>query len=178
MRRKNGSIRIVRPQKDYKPPFLPDDFAVTNISKRKSKMSTYYCHGCAAFNGFLRPPLKGDSLTDNVYKLHKYIKHTNPSSSSGYKTTVTGVASETYQNLVLTTVASGHVQVDNHNRINIVWIGSESTGIALQGGRFVGDVSAFKVVCSSDSNKIHGFPIAVTELRSATCAQCRRTIPY
>jgi len=131
-------------------------------------MSSYFCHDCAVANGFLRPPSKGDSLTDNVYKLDKYIKHTIPRSSSSYKTIVTGIASESYQNLVLTTVASGHVQVDGHNRVNIVWIGSESTGIGLQGGRFVGDVGAFKVVCHSDSNKIHGFAIAVTELTSAS----------
>ena len=139
---------------------------------------SYYCHDCAAANGFLRPPPKGESLTDNVYKLDKYIKHTIPSSSGGYTTIVTGVTSEIYQNYVLTTVASGHVQVDSHNRINIVWVGSETTGIALQGGKFVGDVSAFKVVCHSDSNKIHGFPIAVAELKSATCIQCWKTIPY
>jgi hypothetical protein len=96
-------------------------------------MSSYFCHDCAVANGFLRPPPKGDSLTDNVYKLDKYIKHTIPLSSSSYKTIVTGIASESYQNLVLTTVASGHVQVDGHNRVNIVWIGSESTGIGLQG---------------------------------------------
>jgi hypothetical protein len=87
-------------------------------------MSSYFCHDCAVANGFLRPPPKGDSLTDNVYKLDKYIKHTIPLSSSSYKTIVTGIASESYQNLVLTTVASGHVQVDGHNRVNIVWIGS------------------------------------------------------
>jgi hypothetical protein len=148
------------------------------ISQEKLKMPSYYCHDCAVVNGFLRSPPKGDSLTDNVYKLDKYIKHTIPSSNSGYKTTVTGVTSETYQNYVVTAVASGHVQMDSHNKINIVWIGSETTGIALQSGRYVGDVSAFKVVYHSDSNKIHGFPIAVTELRSASCVQCGRTIPY
>jgi hypothetical protein len=68
--------------------------------------------------------------------------------------------------------------VDSRNRINIVWIGSETSGIALQGGRFVGDMRAVKVVCHSDTNRIHGYPIAVTELNSASCVQCGRTIPY
>ena len=141
-------------------------------------MNTYYCHDCAVINGTLRPPPEGEGLTDNSYKLDKYIKHTLPSSSSDHKTVFTGVASESYQNFVVTAVASGHVQVDSQNRINIVWVGSETTGIALQGGRFVGDTSAVKVVCHSDTNKIHGYPIAVTELKSASCVQCGRTIPY
>jgi hypothetical protein len=141
-------------------------------------MNTYYCHNCAVVNGTLRPPPKGEGLTDNSYKLDKYIKHTLPSSSSDYKTVFTGVASESYQNYIVSAVASGHVQVDSQNRINIVLVGSETTGIALQGGRFIGDMSAVKVVYHSDSNKIHGYPIAVTELKSAICVQCGRTIPY
>ena len=141
-------------------------------------MNTYYCHDCAVINATLRPPPKGEGFTDNGYKLDKYIKHTLPSSSSGYKTVFTGVTSESYQNFIVTAVASGHVQVDRQNRINIVWVGSETTGIALQGGRFVGDMSAVKVVCHSDTNKIHGYPIAVTELKSASCVQCGGTIPY
>ena len=126
----------------------------------------------------LRPPPKGESLTDNSYKLDKYLKHTVPNSYRNYKTVFTGVSSESYQNYIVTAVSSGHVQIDDKNRINIVWVGSESTGIGLQGGRFIGDMSAVKVVCHSDTNKIHGYPIQVSELNTATCAQCGRPIPY
>ncbi|GEM_PF-1047677 len=152
--------------------------SIINLELGEWKMSTYSCHDCAVINGTLRPPPKGEGLTDNSYKLGKYIKHTRPSSSSDYKTEFTGVASESYQNFIVTAVASGHVQVNSQNRINIVWVGSETTGIALQGGRFVGDMRAVKVVCHSDTNRIHGYPIAVTELNSASCVQCGRTIPY
>lgn len=140
-------------------------------------MSAYYCHDCAAVNGTLRPPPRGETLTDNTYKLGKYIKHTLPNSSSNYKTVFTGVTSDTYQDFIVTAVASGHVQIDSQNRVNIVWVGSASTGIALQGGNFVGDVEAVKVVCHSDTNKIHGFPISTAELKSARCVQCGRIIP-
>lgn len=141
-------------------------------------MNTYYCHDCAVLNGTLMPPPKGEGLTNNSYKLGKYIKHTLPSSSSDYKTLFTGVTSESYKNLIVTTVASGHVQVDSQNRINIVWVGSQTTGIAIQGGRFVGDMSAIKVVYHSDTKKIHGYPIAVAELKPACCVQCGKIIPY
>ena len=140
-------------------------------------MSIYYCHECAAQNGMLRPPPKGENLTDNSYKLDKYLKHTVPNSYRNYKTVFTGVSSESYQNYIVTAVSSGHVQIDDQNRINIVWVGSESTGIGLQGGRFIGDMSAVKVVCHSDTNKIHGYPIQVSELNTATCVQCGRPIP-
>lgn len=141
-------------------------------------MNTYYCHDCAAVNGTLMPPPPRETLTDNTYKLDKYLKHTLPSSSSDYKTVFTGASSESYQHYVVTAMASGHVQVDGQNRINIVWISSETTGIALQGGRFIGDMNAVKVVYQSDTNKIHGYPIAVSELSSASCAQCGKIIPY
>jgi hypothetical protein len=139
-------------------------------------MSTYYCHDCAMINGLLRPPPERDSLTNNIYKLGKFIKHTNPSSSSNYKTTFTGVASETYQEFIVTAVCSGHVQIESPTKWNIVWIGSESIGIALEGGRFLGDRTAVKVVCYSDENKIHAYPISADELKPALCIQCGRII--
>lgn len=141
-------------------------------------MSIYYCHECAAQNGMLRPPPQGEGLTDNSYKLGKYLKHTVPNSYANYKTVFTGVSSESYQNYIVTAVSSGHVQIDDKNRTNIVWVGSESTGIALHGGKFIGDMSAVKVVCHSDTNKIHGYPIQVSELNAAACAKCGRPIPY
>lgn len=141
-------------------------------------MSEYYCHDCAVINGTLRPPPQGDRLTDNSYKLDKYIKHTNPCSSSEFKSVFTGVGSESYQNYIVTAVSSGHVQVDDQSRTNIVWVGSETTGIALKGGSFMGSMNAVKVVCHSDTNEVHGFPISVSELKSATCATCGRIIPY
>ena len=70
------------------------------------------------------------------------------------------------------------MQIDGKNRVNIVWVGSESTGIGLQGSKFIGDMSAVKVVCHSDTNKIHGYPIQVSELNTAICVQCGRPIPY
>lgn len=141
-------------------------------------MSTYYCHDCAVINGTLKSPPNGDRLADNSYKLKKFIKHTNPCSSSDYKTVFTGVGSESYQNYVVTAVSSGHVQVDYQNRKNIVWVDSETTGIALDSGKFMGTMNAVKVVCHSDTNKVHGYPISVSELKSAACANCGRTIPY
>ncbi|QKK11019.1 MAG: hypothetical protein HND59_04835 [Pseudomonadota bacterium] len=141
-------------------------------------MSIYYCHECAAQKRMLRSPPQGNTLADNNYKLEKYIKHTLPNSYADYRTVFTGVSSESYQNYIVTAVSSGHVQIDDKNRTNIVWVGSETIGIALQGGKFMGDMSAVKVVCHSDSNKIHGYPIQVSELKSVTCAHCGKPIPY
>jgi len=141
-------------------------------------VATYYCHGCAVVNGTLQSPPQRETLTDTEYKLDKYIKHTMPSSSSDYKTVFTGVSSETYQKCIVTAVCSGHVQIDSKNRVNVVWVGSEDIGISLQGGKYIGPTSAVKVVCHSNSSKVHGYPIPVSELKSAVCAQCGREIPY
>lgn len=75
-------------------------------------------------------------------------------------------------------MASGNVQVDGNNRINVVWVGSENTGIARQGGKFVGNTRAVKVVLHFDQNKIHGYPIDISELKTANCVQCGKSIPY
>ncbi|MDH5179489.1 MAG: hypothetical protein OEZ39_05550 [Gammaproteobacteria bacterium] len=141
-------------------------------------MSIYYCHECAAQIGMLGSPPIGDDLADNSYKLEKYLKHTIPNSYANYKTVFTGVTSKSYQNYIVTAVSSGHVQIDDSNRINIVWVGSDSTGIALEAGKYIGEMSAVKVVCYSDTNKIHGYPIKVSELNAASCAQCGKPIPY
>jgi len=139
-------------------------------------MTIYYCRDCAKHKDMLgAPPIKED-LTDNKYKLDKYVKHTVSSSHGSYRTVFCGVASESYQHNVFTAVASGHVQVDRFDRVNMVWIASGTTGFAVQGGRYVCSLGAVKAVCHWDARKVHGFPIHSAEIESATCARCGRSI--
>ena len=137
----------------------------------------YYCHKCAIGLGLLRPAATTD-LTATQYQLEKYLKHTAPTSAYNFNTVFSSPASETYQNYIVTAVASGYVQIDDLGRKNIVWVGSEQTGITYSNGAFVGPTNAVKIVFHDDDQKIHGFPIHSSELRAAKCLICGCPVPY
>lgn len=137
----------------------------------------YLCHNCAISLGELRPAAPV-ALTATQYQLEKYLKHTIPASAANFNTVFTSPASSTYRDFLVTTVASGHVQIDDANRNNVVWVASRQTGIALQGGQFLGPTAAVKVVLHHDDNRIHAFPMHSSELLSAKCAACGRDVPY
>jgi hypothetical protein len=127
--------------------------------------------------GLLTPAVPG-ALTETQYQLEKYLKHTAPASAYNFNSVFTGPGSEMYQHYIVTTVASGHVQVDDENRTNVVWVASDQTGISYSGGTFAGPNNAVKVVFHDDDKKIHGFPIHSSELKAAKCGICGRPVPY
>lgn len=137
----------------------------------------YYCHECAIMNGILKPT-EPTALTATQYQLEKYLKHTVPTSNYNFNTVFTGPASEMYRNYIVTAVASGHVQIDDRGRRNVVWVASQQTGIKYQNGTFVGLTDAVKVVLHDVDNKIHGYPIHSSELGVAKCVICGRPVPY
>jgi hypothetical protein len=95
--------------------------------------------------GLLTPAVPG-ALTETQYQLEKYLKHTAPASAYNFNSVFTGPGSEMYQQYIVTTVASGHVQVDDQSRTNVVWVASDQTGISYSGGTFAGPNNAVKVV--------------------------------
>lgn len=135
----------------------------------------YYCHDCAAKRGMM--PSIPTELVQNQYQLDKYIKHTAPSSSAGKTGVYTWPASDTYRDFTVSAVASGHVEIDAKNRMNIVWVASAHTGFTWQGGQLVGPTDAVKVVCQQDSSTLHSFPIRTTDIKAGTCADCGRPVP-
>ena len=139
-------------------------------------MSTYYCHDCAITNGILQPALP-QPLTGTQYQLEKYLKHTTTTTAYNFNTVFTGPSSYTYSNFIVSAVSSGHVEVDDQNRINVVWVASTPTGIAMRNGSFVGPTDAVKVVLHSNALKIHGFPISVASLNVGFCQVCGRAVP-
>lgn len=140
-------------------------------------MVQYFCIDCAIQLGHLRPAMPA-ALTGTDYQLEKYIKHTAPTTSYNFNTVFTSPGSETYHKYVVTTVSSGHVQIDDRGRKNVVWVGSEQTGLTYCNGLFVGPTNAVKVVYHDNDQKIHGFPINSSELKAAKCTNCGRFIPY
>lgn len=123
-------------------------------------------------------PAVPTDLVQNQYQLDKYLKHTVPSSSRGTTGVYTWPGSDTYKDFTVSAVASGHVEIDDRNRTNIVWVASAQTGFTWQGGKLVGPTDAVKVVCHQNSSTLHSFPIAMTALQTGTCADCGRLVPY
>ena len=135
-----------------------------------------YCHECAAQMG-LMPNIPTD-LAMNPYQLDKIIKHTMPKSSAGTTGVYTWPGSANYHHYTVTAVASGYVEVDDKGRHNIVWVGSEQTGLEFKGGKFVGPTNAVKVVCYQDSSDLHSLPVATAKLKVGGCLKCGRPLPY
>lgn len=136
-----------------------------------------YCHDCAIALGLLRPAAP-TTLVDTQYQLDKYLKHTAPQSAYNFNTVFTAPGSLTYEKCLVSAIASGHVLVDSQNRVNVCWVASEQTGIALVDGKFVGPTHAVKVVLHHDDQKIHAFPIRTSDLSAQPCARCGRLVPY
>lgn len=115
------------------------------------------------------PPFSPIDLTGTQYQLGKYIKHTVPTSSYDFNTVFTQPGSATYFNFIVSAAASGHLEIDDRSRKNLVWVASAQTGFAYQHGSLVGPTDAVKVVFTYDKQKMHEYPIHSSELQNGIC---------
>lgn len=133
-------------------------------------MSRYLCHACAARHGFLRPP--PPDLISNEYQLEKYIKHTvlDPKFPvvSVFESTSTGV----YRDFVVSTLAAGSVEVDDHGRRNVVWAAHRPVGVLFSTASAPRICEAVRLVLSSSTGLIHAFPDESARLAEASCSDC------
>jgi hypothetical protein len=133
-------------------------------------MSYYYCHPCAARQGYLHDVYTSDPL-QSPYQLDKFVKHTLPlshPSASVFNSTSTG----TYADYVVDVAASGAVELDALGRRNFVWLAGCPTGFSYKDGVLVGPTDGVKVVLSSEATKIHAFPVNAADLVTRMCASC------
>lgn len=136
----------------------------------------YYCIDCAISGGHLQRAVP-TNLFDTQYQLEKYLKHTTPLSTYNFNSIFSDPSTVAYRDYIVDTVSSGHVQVDNSGRINIVWVASRGTGVSYQNGNFHSNADAVKVVFHDDQFKIHGYPTQSTELAGYNCCVCGKVIP-
>ena len=141
-------------------------------------MRKYYCHSCAIENGILNPA-EPTTFTGTEYQLKKYIKHTAPTSKHDLNSIFKeGADYEAYKGYIISTTASGSVEVDDKGRINVIWVAGRETGYKKTHGVFKTTTSAVKVVFHDDEYKVHGFSYESLELAGAECALCGCIIPY
>lgn len=138
-------------------------------------MPQYFCQECARIKCLL-PEIVGSRFTDNQYQLDKYIKHTAPTSLCGYKTVFKDPSTATYSNYIISTLADGYVEVDDRNRINVNYFASATAGYAISMGHVEGPVFGVKVVLGNEPDRIHAYPIDVSNIEVIRCQQCDKEI--
>ena len=139
-------------------------------------MPTFYCHKCGVEEGHITPALPA-SLTGEQYQLEKFIKHTSPTGTYRVNSIFTDPTYAQYANYIVTTSASGYLEIDDKQRKNLVWFASEKAGAKYVKGAFKCDQSGIKVVNHDDATKIHAFATEVN-FGSQTCAKCGKPVPY
>lgn len=144
-------------------------------------MSQYYCHECGVKLGIIPGNIKDFNPTGNEYQLEKFYKHTVPP----VNTEVISVfdmndENKRYKGYLINTMASGCVEIDDRDRINVVWVAGETTGWEYRDAMFNCEDDAVKVVLHDNEARIHGFPTGSASLASQTCISCGKNIiqPY
>ena len=134
-------------------------------------MATRYCHRCSVCLGLLGDVYTSEPLGTG-YQLAKFMKHTVPSglydAVSVFESTSTG----RYERHIVDAGASGAVEIDDAGRRNIIWLAGERTGFRWESGVLQGPQDGVKVVLSSESGKVHAFPIDASALKTEQCARC------
>lgn len=140
-------------------------------------MADYYCHSCAVSESIVVPEIP-QNLSGSDYQLDKFLKHTAPSTVyPGVNSIFDNPTYDSYKDFIVTTLASGSVQIDDYGRTNMVWYAGSGIGATYEDGAFTTHTDSVKVVLHDDELKIHAFPTASNVLESKTCLSCGKEIP-
>jgi hypothetical protein len=138
-------------------------------------MSKYTCIDCAINQNSYNPAIP-KNLTGTQYQLEKYLKHTAPASLYSFNSVFIDPSMAAYRNYIVSAVSSGYVEVDNHHKLNIVWVASKDVGITYQNSFFYCSNDAVKVVFHDNEYKIHAFSIPSSGLAARHCMVCGKPI--
>lgn len=134
-------------------------------------VSVFYCHRCGAEEGFLRQASTGGFLQSS-YQLQKFMKHTIPSTVHDVASVFNDPSTQTYANYIVNTFASGCIEIDDRNRLNVMWVAGKQVGMKLEKGVPVLPADAVKLVLSTDPQKVHAYPVSSTTLSTGFCFKC------
>src|SRR5262245_15034741 len=132
-------------------------------------MSQIICPECARAEKLL-PSLDG-KFTGTEYQLEKYLKHSVPDAAESYVTVFKAPSTAAYSGYIVAAAASGYLEVDDHNRHNVVVFASATTGFAFASGRFEGITNGVKVVVGHDPTRVHAFPFNTSVVAGRSCAR-------
>lgn len=124
-----------------------------------------YCHQCSVSLGLLANVYTSEPL-GTEYQLAKFMKHTVPREHYEAVSIFDSTSTGRYERHIVDASASGAVEIDDAGRRNIIWLAGERTGFRWEKGVLQGPQEGVKVVFSSESEKIHAFPIDVSALKT------------
>jgi len=136
-----------------------------------SLMSQSYCHRCATDRRLLGTGNTSD-LTGTNYKTKKFLKHTVPVNSARTIGVFNDPTLQAYEQFVISSNASGSVEVDKSGRTNLVWYAGREVGFSWVDGRAKVPNDAVKLVLAHDHEKIHIFSISSADYAGRTCDVC------
>jgi hypothetical protein len=140
----------------------------------------YYCCQCGIKLGYINAIDHYTDFTGSVdsYLFDKYLKHTSQplTSSLGANSIFKDSDYDTYKNYIIDTAKSGSVEVDNENRINLIWFANEETGQSFINGQFEQKTDSVKLVLHNNEQKIHAFPTSSFGLSTQYCSKCNAPI--
>jgi hypothetical protein len=132
------------------------------------------CHQCGISQGLISPhPDETLNLTGTTYKYDKYMKHTAPHNQPGFISVFDDPTYEAYRNYYINASYSGCVEIDDNNRVNIVWYAGEENGVSEDEGVPIINTDSVKIVLFDDRNRVHCYPVASgTTLAATSCELC------
>jgi len=123
-------------------------------------------------------PVSSSSLVDTSYKFNKYLKHTAPAASDMYpiNSVFDDPTYQAYQDYVVSTTASGFLEIDDLGRKSLIWYAGRHTGAEYQNGVYVAPTDGVKLVLCEDDSRMHAFPIGASPGRTDYCPVCGQSI--
>ncbi|MCE0496576.1 MAG: hypothetical protein LV481_01330 [Methylacidiphilales bacterium] len=141
-------------------------------------MADHYCHECALRLGLLTPVVAPTSnITGSTYQLGKFMKHTMPTNYAGVLSIFDRPEYTPYLDYTVTTAASGSVEVDAQNRVNLIWYAGKHVGMTFEDGIYYCPDDAIKVVLHHDITLVHSFSANYEFQYINRCKNCDRYIP-
>lgn len=135
----------------------------------------YLCHDCALRKGLIYNN-SSTNLTGSRYQLEKYIKHTSPTRNYDINSIFVINKYDKYREYIVNAEHSGSVEIDDQNRVNIIWVAGEKTGAVYKNGNHEFDHNSIKVVLNSFPGKIHALTTGSNGFCSENCIECGRII--
>ncbi len=139
-------------------------------------MCVYYCTDCMVRERLIAP-VNLTGLAANSYQLDKFIKHTTPTSFFSVNSVFTTTSWNEYKIYMVTTCASGCLEVDASGRKNLLFFAGKETGLKYEQGMYTTSCSGIKLVLSEVEAKVHAYPIDFAP-ESRTCQTCGKPVPY
>ena len=136
-------------------------------------MSDFYCHECAAKNGWMNVATEAN-LTGTPYQNGRFIKHTTPSGIYPIISVFDDPSYSANSGYLASASMFGCLEVDDSGRRNLVWDAEKRVGQTFSGTTVLRADSAIKVVLPYNPRKIHLFPTASDLISRGQCVGCGR----